>query len=280
MLPRTLLRALTVLVGSAVVALLPGTASAAEDGDATAGGLGYDVSYPQCRVDLPTDGDFGIVGVNGGVATRVNPCLDEQLSWAAASSGDVPEHPALQVYVNTANPGQVQDLVTTWPRSGDSPYGRCSGDSGPACSWVYGRTRASVDIHGFLLPAARAAGLSLDPADLRWWLDVETANTWQTGSATALANNRATLEGMADYLTGTGAEVGLYSVGRMWRQIVGWVPPGSPLHELDSWLAGASSREQAQRRCADLPLTGGGAVVLAQYVVEVDGRLLDHNLPC
>lgn len=274
-----LARALTVLVGAVVVALVPGVANAAPD-VARGADLGHDVSYPQCKADFPTGQDFGIVGVNGGLATTANPCLAEQLRWAAASTGDVEGQPALQLYVNTANPGQVREQISTWPSRGDSPYGTCAGDVDAACSWVYGRNRASLDVHGFVLPAARSAGVPVVPDDLVWWLDVETANTWQTGSASARANNRASLEGMTDYLSSTGAEVGIYSTRRMWTQIVGYVPPGSGLRGLDTWLAGGSSREEAAELCTRLPLVAGGETVLAQYVIEVDGRLLDHDLPC
>ncbi|MCW2581961.1 MAG: hypothetical protein JWQ53_751 [Klenkia sp.] len=264
-------------VGAAALALVPGTAWAAPG---TGADLGFDVSFPQCETALPADHDFGIVGVNGGVATRINPCLGEQLRWAQRASGAVEGHPGLQVYVNTANPGQLEELISTWPRSGTSPYGECSGDVDLACSYVYGQTRASVDIHGFLLPTASQAGVTLAPADLVWWLDVETMNTWQSGSAAALAANRATLEGMADYLGSTGAEVGLYSTSQQWQQIVGLVPPSSPLYGLDSWLAGALSRTEAAVHCGDAPLTAGGDVVLSQYVIDRDGRPLDHDLPC
>jgi len=274
---RGLRRVTGVLAGAAALALVPGTATAAPGDGAD---LGFDVSYPQCDTPLPAGHGFGIVGVNGGVATTINPCLADQLRWAQRASGDVAEHPGLQVYVNTANPGQFEDEISTWPRSGTSPYGECAGDVDLACSYVYGQTRASVDIHGFLLPTAAQAGVPVVPADLVWWLDVETMNTWQSGSAAALAANRATLEGMADYLGSTGAEVGLYSTGQQWQQIVGLVPPSSPLYELDSWLAGAQSRTEAAVHCGDAPLTAGGEVVLSQYVVERDGRLLDHDLPC
>ncbi|SCX55458.1 hypothetical protein SAMN03159343_3283 [Klenkia marina] len=247
----------------------PGAAAASD-------GVGHDVSYPQCGQELPADSAFGIVGVNGGVATTVNPCLADQLAWAAA----LPGSPGLQVYVNTANPGQLDPRPPTWPSSGESPYGACAGDPGPACSWVYGRTRAAVDIHAFLLPAAARAGVAVVPADLVWWLDVETMNTWQTGSAAARANNRVTLEGMVSYLAETGARVGLYSTDRQWGEIVGWVPSGSPLHELDSWLAGALDPVGAAELCGLPPLTGGGSVVLAQFVTELDDVPLDHDLPC
>lgn len=262
--------ALAVLAGLVVGTLAAPGSAAAAPGDR---GTGYDVSYPQCDQPLPADAAFGVVGVNGGLATTPNPCLEEQLAWSA-------EHGPVQVYVNTANPGQVRDEVSTWPSSGESPYGVCDGGPGPACSYVYGRTRAAVDIHAFLLPAAARADVPLVPAELTWWLDVETENTWQTGSAAARAANRATLEGMADYLAATGAPVGLYSSGQQWAQIVGLVPPGSSLHDLDSWLAGAVDPEGAARLCAAPSLTAGGDVVLAQYVTELQGRLLDHDLPC
>jgi hypothetical protein len=264
-----------VAVAGGVLAL-PGTASAEEPDRASRPAVGYDVSHPQCDADLPDGQGFGIVGVNGGRATRVNPCLVEQLEWAAGSTGGVRGQPELQLYVNTANPGQVRDRVDTWPRATDTPYGTCDGGNTMACSWVYGRIRAQVTVHAFFQPAARAAGVDDDPAAHRWWLDVETMNTWQSGSTAALERNRAALEGMAEYLQDSGAEVGVYSTGQQWRRIVGEIGPGSVLHDLDSWLAGASSREDAVDRCGDSPLTDGGRVALVQYVS--DG--LDHDVAC
>ncbi len=58
------------------------------------------------------------------------------------------------------------------------------------------------------------------------------------------------------------------------------MPPGSGLHDLDSWLAGASDPLGAAQLCASTSLVAGGDVVLAQYVTELEGRLLDHDLPC
>ena len=273
---RRTLRALavTALAGSGVVLGLPSPA-AADTGPAGAR-VGYDVSHPQCDAALPAEQAFGIVGVNGGLATRANPCLTEQLVWADGSTGVVRAHPGVQLYVNTANPGQVRNEVTTWPSVGETPYGTCDGSNTVACSWAYGKARAQVTVHAFFRPAARAAGIDPDPAAHPWWLDVETMNTWQWGSDAAQARNRAALEGMADYLTSLGAEVGVYSTGQQWRRIVGPVEPDSVLYELDSWLAGAVSRQEARENCEEPPLTGGGRVVLAQYVSEG----LDHDVPC
>jgi len=122
--------------------------------------VGYDVSYPQCDDALPDDPAFAVVGVNGGLATRPNPCLAEQLAWAAERT--------------------------------------------------------------------------------------------------------------------TGADVGLYSTGHQWRRITGVVPEDSPLHDLDSWLAGARSLAGARAACLRDPLVDGGDVVLTQYVVD----RLDHDHSC
>ena len=258
-----------VMVAVAVLAA-PGTASAAPTS------VGYDVSYPQCGSSLPRDRAFAIVGVNGGLATRTNPCLAEQLAWAWRSNGAVTAQPKAQLYLNTANPGQVLDLVTTWPTTGASPYGSCDGTNSRACSWRYGWERAQNSVVSFFIPAARAARVDSLPGRYTWWLDVETMNTWQQGSTEALARNRATLEGMTAYLVSRDAKVGLYSTRQQWTQIAGTVPTGSTLAARPSWLAGSTSLTDAKADCANTPLVPRSRVTLTQYVV--DG--LDRNHSC
>ena len=268
------LRALVVAVLSCFCLLVGVPAASAADDDPPV--VGYDVSHPQCDVPLPDRPAFGIVGVNGGRATRPNPCLTEQLAWAAGATGAVRGQPGLQLYVNTANPGQLLDVVHTWPLAGDSPYGHCDGVNDEACSWRYGWLRAYLDVEAFFAPAAERAGVDPDPAAHRWWLDVETMNTWQYGSPAAQARNRAALEGMTAYLDSRGAEVGLYSTAQQWGRIVGDVPRDSALYGLDSWLAGGGTPAGARATCRRAPLVGGGEVVMAQYVED----RLDHNHPC
>jgi hypothetical protein len=258
---RNTLRLLTVTALAAVtVALTAGMASAAPSGG------GYDVSYPQCSSTLPGGQAWAVVGVNGGLATTANPCLSGQLSWAARSSGAVAAQPKAQLYLNTANPGQIRNQVTTWPKAGVTPYGTCTGGNTTACSWQYGFERARNSVTNIFAPAAVTAGVSASPSDYVWWLDVETTNTWQSGSSAALGRNRATLEGMTAYLTGSGGKVGLYSTAYQWKTIAGTVPAGSSLRSLNSWLAGASSLAGASGNCANPPLVPGGAVVMTQYV--------------
>src|ERR687885_1523697 len=148
------LAAASLTLGAPAVAADPG-----EDAE-----VGHDVSFPQCDDPLPDDPAFAVVGVDGGLATRPNPCLAEQLAWAAEeTTGAVAAQPRLQLYVNTANPGQVRHQVTTWPGHGRTPYGRCQGTNSRACSWQYGWQRAAVTVTEFFAPAAEAAGVDPDP---------------------------------------------------------------------------------------------------------------------
>ena len=268
-------RALAV-AGAAVLLGVPGTALAASGDDAPAG---YDVSHPQCGERLPQRASFAVVGVNGGIATRANPCLADQLEWATEATGThratgadgATGGDAVELYVNTANPGEVIDRITTWPVTGSTPYGTCDGSNSAACSWQYGWTRAAAAVRVFT-SAARDADVDDDPAAYRWWLDVETENTWQAGSPGSRARNRAVLEGMVTQLQDGGAEVGLYSSDRQWAAIAGEVPARSLLHDLDSWLAGADGAHEAAADCAEDPLGPGGRVVLTQYTDDGLGR--------
>jgi hypothetical protein len=258
-----------VLAVLATLLALPGTASAAS-------AVGYDVSYPQCGTSLPRDRAFAIVGVNGGISTRANPCLAQQLSWAWDSSSAVLMQSKAQVYLNSSNPGELLAQVSTWPQTGATPYGSCTGTNSTACSWQYGFERAQNSVISFFTPAAQAARVDSQPGRYRWWLDVETMNTWQSGSSAAQARNRATVEGMAAYLTSRGGSVGIYSTNQQWAQIVGSVPVTSTLAGRDSWLAGASSLTGAQAACGRAALVPGGRVTLTQYVQSG----LDRNFSC
>jgi hypothetical protein len=277
------LLAVTALAAVGIALGLPaGTASAdparaaAPSAAAAPAAGGYDISHPQCGTTLPTGQAWGVVGVNGGLATTGNPCLISQLSWAAQFSGAVPGQPPVQVYLNTANPGEVRSQVTTWPTTGATPYGACAGGNTTACSWEYGYERAQYSVTSFFVPSAAAARIDVSPASYVWWLDVETSNTWQWGSSAALGRNRASLEGMTAYLTATGAQVGLYSTATQWKSIAGTVGTGSTLRTLDSWLAGASTSTGARSNCAKAPLVAGGDVTMTQFV----SGGLDRDVSC
>jgi hypothetical protein len=262
------LRSLLVSGMAAVAVALALPATSASAAPASAPTVGYDVSHPQCRQSLPTGQPFAVVGVNGGVATTGNPCLTSQLQWAWRSTGAVAAQPRAQLYLNTANPGEIRELVTTWPGSGSTPYGDCDGRNSTACSWQYGWERARTSVASFFVPAAQSAAVDASPASYTWWLDVESANTWQTPTAAGQARNRATLEGMAAYLRTRGGSVGLYATPADWRLIAGTVTWDSNLYRLPSWLPGESSQAGATAACRKAPLTNGGRVALAQFVSD------------
>lgn len=268
--------------------------------------LGLDVSYPQCKKSLPSTQAFAVIGVNGGKASAVNSCLAKQLQWASSSLGSNTQ-PKVQLYVNTASPGDYIDLVASWPsdheyRGQTAPiptdYGTCQtdattgkGENSAACAWQYGWERAYDDVHIFFAAeikkaVANGAHLSTDPSNYMWWLDVETMNTWQTDIATdadAYRKNTAALEGMVSYFTQAGiTQVGLYSTNYQWSSVVGTtVTSQSPLYGLDTWYAlGQTTIDVAKRACADpqiaRPLTGSGIVTMTQFI----SNNLDHNVSC
>lgn len=245
--------------------------------------VGYDVSYPQCGKSLPTDHYFGIVGVNGGNAATANSCLADQLVWASkAKTGS--KQSKYQVYVNTANPGEVISQITTWPTSSTdsagniptNPYGTCSGANDSACSWLYGWNR-SIYAEGVFMAAANSKRLNSNTTDYVWWLDVETMNTWQAGSNEALIRNTAAIEGFAKYYQSKNATVGLYSTAYQWGVITGNnVGLGGNLNRLANWRPSGASLANAKSNCSVAPLTPGGFISITQYVV----KNLDHNHSC
>jgi hypothetical protein len=228
--------------------------------------VGVDVSWPQCGKALPDKPAFAIVGVNNGLANTTNPCLADQLAWAANSTGTTSQ-PAAALYVNTANPGTAGSW---WPTSNtymdvvvENPYGDCASGDFRACSYMYGYAKAYDD--------ANLRGVD-NPGGQFWWLDVETGNSWQTDKAA----NVADLEGMAAYFTSINAEVGIYSTGSQWGQVAGAVPSESELAGLPSWLAGARSLKGAKSNCSLAGLTPGSRVSVTQFI----SGGLDHDYAC
>ncbi len=244
--------------------------------------VGNDISFPQCGKELPRGQAFGIVGVNGGVASNTNPCLAEQLRWAHTSTGESVGQVRSQLYVNTGNPHD--STISGWPDNNADPSGRitknphgiCDGSVTRACAWQYGWNRAVEAVEQRFKPAARSAFVSDNPRSYMWWLDVETMNSWETGSTEGLANNTAVLEAMASYYKDRQIRLGIYSTSHQLGKIVGTLDRRSILHSLDSWLAGGENPTIAARKCGDSPLVRGGRVVMVQYIK--DG--FDFNYSC
>lgn len=298
-------RSASALVGAAlatatsVMAANPAwAAKPSHGGGGSTTSTGIDVSYPQCGDSLPTGEAFAIVGVNGGLANDYNSCLGSEFSYAQASTGTTKQAKA-QLYLNTGDPGNG---VADWPSPGQTgaygftstPNGNCdyaSGSSGPgansaACAYIYGYdmvqgiTYATGTIAGDISAFASATGSQL--YNFPTWLDVETANTWQSGTG-GLAMNVADLQGMVDavYAAASSANapaqtVGVYSTTSQWNAITG--TPGSGggnLWLLPDWIPGAQRQSGAVSNCS-LPAFSGGPVAITQWF----GHPYDGNYSC
>jgi hypothetical protein len=144
------------------------------------------------------------------------------------------------------------------------PKGRCAHTASVACAYVYGVSVALDDLELRGVPARAAS---------RWWLDVETANTWSSSTA----RNRAVLEGMTTALQGAGHAVGLYALSGEFRDLLGTVPASSPLAKLPSWLAGSGGVAAAAKRCTAPALTRG-RTLLAQE--PGSASTIDRDVVC
>ena len=232
---------------------------------------GYDVSYPQCSGSYPSNPLFGIVGVNGGLANKANPCLSGELRWARDAPGQKrPRQPPLSLYINTGNPGAHH--VSDWPGGGAAPlYGACNGLLTNACSYIYGEQRAA---HSYRLVAA------LDPVAAKtapWWLDVELAASWAGTYRLNIAALQGFIAGLRD-ARATGS-IGIYSTSAQWKDLTGLTAQTTPTAfggKLPAWVAGTEATlAQARQDCASDGFTGVPPR-LAQYRIGS----LDADLRC
>jgi hypothetical protein len=233
--------------------------------------IARDVSFPQCGAPLPRldNGYAGVLGTNNGIAYSRNPCLTAQLKWAKRLAGP----PAF--YANTGNPGPERARI--WPLGQSSP--RTCSSSNPdslGCAYDYGWNAAwqsyavAVDaaqrLHRVDRENARARA-----ANVEWWLDVETMNSWRTlddgRSLHARQSDVAVIAGEVDALRAIGVEsVGIYSTRYQWNEITGGyrITQGR-FGGIPVWLAGYSSKADAIDGCSDASFTGG-EVRMTQYL--------------
>jgi hypothetical protein len=246
-----------------VFLLTAGVASAqAKQGKPRAGGspTGYDVSYPQCGASLPTNVSFAMVGVNDGIVYRANPCLGtgdgtSELAWAERYE------PVPILYANTGDPGPA--LSSHWP-SGQTAPEVCdaSQPDSSACSYDYGWNAAADSyrdaVGAYVSLGQLPAGATQTPQANEWWLDVESANSWETNTA----NNVSELQGEVAYLQSEGVtSIGFYANASDWKTITGGT---TAFASLPSWRPGASSQRVAQTYCGTTGVTGG-ATEYSQY---------------
>lgn len=220
---------------------------------------GYDISYPQCSASYPSNQVFGVVGVNGGVASTPNPCLSAELTWATGAPGQMrPVQPPVSLYIDTGDPGT---RTAVWPKGGAAPkYGACNGLLTNSCSYLYGAQRAAASYR--LVATLKPAAARTAP----WWLDVELMESW----AGTYELNIAALRGFVAGLRTAGAtgSIGVYSTSEQWKEITGLTAQTTPssFHaRLADWVAGTETgTTQARENCKSGGFTGAPPT-LAQY---------------
>ena len=293
--------ALTSTAWASAASAAPGSHGGGGGGGSTTVTTGNDVSYPQCGSSLPSATAFAIVGVNGGLADTPNTCLgptsglsSSELYWALTTANGSTTQPKVALYVNTADPGNVYNgtVIADWPTSSAStdPYGSCTtttltsgtytvGENSDACAWQYGYNKASQDA-AWLTAAATAINkqesllsVSASAGSYPWWLDVETANTWQADTTM----NVADLQGMIAGLKAAGATtVGAYSTASQWNTVTGGTNSSSgSLYGIPEWLPGARTLSGATAACSQTPFTGG-QITLTQWF----SRPFDSDFAC
>ena len=241
--------------------------------------VGFDVSFPQCNksgVHYPSNSAFAIVGVNGGWASVVNPCLGRwhgqtgELAWASGLAG-VPTQPRASFYVIASDPGPG---ASGWPGPSTRPQ-VCNGTWSWGCAYDYGYLRSADSLR----LARRVASLErlshreiADPIGAPWWLDVETDARWASSKVPGWNSlNIAALMGFVDGLQAGGLrpnQVGFYSTGYQWRQITGLNASTSGHYfslAYPDWVPGAKTLEQARAACSPVKSFSGGRVTLTQY---------------
>jgi hypothetical protein len=264
--------------GAPAIASTPAKHSSPASASST---VGADVSYPQGAGPFMAHAAFGIIGVNWPSAAKANPFRTTDIDWALGTSGATSQ-PKVQLYVLAAEPGRT--AASSWPTSNraaggatvDNPYGTCADADTAACAYMYGYLRAAHD-----------TTLVQHPAAYRWWLDVETAETWQakegqTDAGAAQQLDRADLEGMVAALRARGVKtVGIYSTRYQFGIIAGTPAKTSPLWSLPNWIPIGVGTEAAARTACDTfhPLMGG-KITMVQFVVGNVSTGSDHDVSC
>jgi hypothetical protein len=207
------------------------------------GSTGVDVSYPNCSTTIPKV-SFGIVGVTGGLVYSQNSCLKPQAAKFAN----------LSLYMNTGLNASSSSPNYTAAQVG------CNGDVYCA-AYNYG-VNAAKDALNY----AASQGVS----STKWWLDVESNNTWSSDAV----QNQKSLQGAFDTLSASGAStVGVYSTTAQWQAIT-----GSWQNQWANWGATTwTSARQAAKYCTGHQFTGGPSLLM-QY--QEKRSKLDQDVAC
>ncbi|MGH7142381.1 MAG: hypothetical protein ACREF5_02865 [Candidatus Saccharimonadales bacterium] len=203
-----------------------------------------DISWPNCKITPVDNSTFGIVGVNGGLDFRPNPCLALESSWFSH----------LSLYLNTGYPGKsFGEKFKSYPN-------KCNLKNTICLAYNYGY---NATIYSLKYAAKEGAHTT------HWWLDVETDNSWTNNPII----NRASLEGAIFALRQNSflpLKIGFYSTKTQWDIITGnW------RNYLPSWVGTGSSSSKAAVRACKQPSFNGGSILFSQYT-----KGLDKNYVC
>lgn len=207
------------------------------------GSLGVDISYPNCTAKIPTV-SFGIVGVNSGLVYSQNKCLATE----ASNFNDI------SLYVNTGLNASKSSAYYTQAQLG------CNGDVYCA-AYNYGYN-AGLDAVNY----AKSQNITTD----KWWLDVETSNTWSKD----VLQNQKSLQGEYDALAANGATtIGAYSTTYQWQVVTGGWQNNWPSWGATTW----TTATQAQTYCTGHEFTGGPSLLM-QY--KSRQSKIDQDVAC
>ena len=227
----------------ALMTLVVATGVAAAQGQYSSGTIGVDIGWPNCTTSIPSV-TFGIVGVTDGQGYSTSPCLAQEAS----------SFTNLSLYVNTGWYNKSTHINATSPKM-------CATGDNNCLAYNYGYNAGLYAIN-----AAQSAGVS----SATWWLDVETANTWNSD----VVQNQNSLQGEHDALVAHGATtVGVYSTTAQWQSITGGWHNNWPSWGATTW----TTAKQAQTYRTGHEFTGGTSYLM-QY--RPSKAKVDYDVAC
>ena len=230
-------------ISATAAALLLLTQAAGASAWYSQGSNGSDIGYPNCATKVPAL-DFGIVGVTGGLVYSHNNCLGSEAK----------KFNNLSFYVNTGLNTSSSSAYYAQAQAG------CNGDANCA-AYSYGYN-AAIDAFNY----SRSVGVNTG----RWWLDVETSNTWSSSAV----QNQKSLQGEYDALLASGAAmVGVYGTTAQWQSVTGGWQNNWPNWGATTW----TTAKQAQTYCTGHQFTGGPSLLM-QY--KSRHSKIDQDVAC
>jgi hypothetical protein len=219
---------------------------------------GVDVS--SCGSGVPSSASFAVIRATNGLPYNSSDptCFGTEVSQAQNLAA------APQFYMNLADPGRASK--GHWNDGGPKSC-HVAHNYETGCAFDYGYLAAEQAV-GF----ARSHGMA---AGSRWWVDVETDNSWgsRSGAPAHLAANVADIQGALRYFATHGFPAGIYTETSWWSAITG---SSTSFTKVPVWGGGAGSAKNARANCKSKSVTGGPAL-LAQWFTSTHA---DNDVSC